>query len=29
MNDFLIVANLKGNLLPKDIAPYLTEIESC
>lgn len=29
MNDFLIVANLKGNLLPKEIAPYLTEIESC
>lgn len=29
MNNFLVVANLKSNLLPKNIAPYLKEIESC
>ena len=29
MNEFLIIANLKGNLLPRYIAPYLKEIESC
>lgn len=29
MNKFLIVANLKGNLLPKDISSYLKDIENC
>lgn len=29
MNKFLIVANMKSNLLPKEIAPYLKEIEVC
>ena len=29
MNEFLIVANLKSELLPKYIAPYLKEIEFC
>lgn len=29
MDNFLVIANLKSNLLPNNIVPYLKEIENC